>query len=60
MENIHISRVRAGDAILHNGVVRTVCVRDIKKDDGFMGMSIFGDSYHSGYKLVTRVIANRC
>lgn len=52
---IHISIILPGDTILHNDVLTTVCKSNIKPDDGFMGMSIFGDSYHSGHKLVCRV-----
>lgn len=58
---VHISMIEPGDTILHKSfldteeVLRTVCKSNIKPDDGFIGMSIFGDSYHSGHKLVCRV-----
>lgn len=52
---VHISMIRPGDTILHNNVLSTVCKSNIKKDDGFIGMSIFGDSYCSGHKLVCKV-----
>ena len=58
MEKIHISQVRIGDAILHNGEVKTVCGQTLKRSE-FMGITIFGDSYNLGYKLVTRVHFNR-
>lgn len=58
MENIHISEIRGGDAILHNGEVKTVSNCDIK-EDAFMGRTIFGDSYNLGYKKVIRVHFNR-
>jgi len=54
-EQIHISRIIAGDTILHNGKDTTVCKKDIK-NDGFNGITIFGDSYHLGNKLVTRIL----
>lgn len=54
-EKVHISRIRIGDAIIHNGKERTVTGEFIKRDS-FMGISIFGDTYHFGYKLVERVI----
>lgn len=52
--NVHITDIRTGDTIEHNGVIMTVCGRDIKHD-AFMGTTIFGDSYHSGHRLVKRV-----
>tara|TARA_R110000765_G_scaffold337033_1_gene427372 strand:- start:321 stop:494 length:174 start_codon:yes stop_codon:yes gene_type:complete len=55
MENVHISKINIGDAILHDGKVRTVC-KDNIKEGGFMGRSIFGDSYNLGYKTVQRVV----
>ena len=60
-KEVHISTIRPGDTILHRDylaakeVLCTVCKSNIKKDDGFMGMSIFGDSYHSGHKKVKLV-----
>ena len=47
----HISEVKVGDIVLHNGVERTVGANDIKYDS-FMGYTLFGDSYHLGYKKV--------
>jgi hypothetical protein len=47
----HISEITAGSTIFHNGQLRTVSARDIKKC-GFMGVSIFGDTYQLGQKLV--------
>lgn len=54
MENVHISRIKGGDAILHNGEVKTVSNCDIKRDS-FMGITIFGDSYSLGHKKVKRL-----
>lgn len=51
----HISQIKSGDTIIHNGKEMTVCKKDIKQDS-FMGVSIFGDSYHSGYKPVEKII----
>lgn len=45
--NTHINTIRSGDTVLHNGELRTVCNSDIKRG-GFMGTSLFGDSYRSG------------
>lgn len=52
---IHITDLNAGDTIIHGGLMRTVCSNDIKKD-GFMGVSVFGDSYRSGHKPVELVV----
>lgn len=43
----HIDMIRPGDTVLHNGELRTVCKSDIKRG-GFMGSTLFGDSYRSG------------
>ena len=53
-EQIHISQITAGDTILHEGKMCTVCNSNIKHG-GFMGKTLFGDSYRSGNKLVTKV-----
>ena len=47
----HISQVQAGDTIIINSILKTVCQNDIKYCP-FMGKTIFGDSYHSGNKPV--------
>jgi hypothetical protein len=52
---VHINKIRAGDAVIHNGKVQTVCGTDIKHDK-FMGKTIFGDCYKLGYMSVTKVI----
>lgn len=51
---IHISNVTAGDTVIHNNEMKTVSNTDIKRDS-FMGTSIFGDTYHLGKNLVTKV-----
>ncbi len=52
---VHISTIHQGDTVIHNGKMKTVSGTDIK-EGGFLGKTIFGDSYHSGYHLVTRVV----
>ncbi len=42
----HIDMIRPADTVLHNGKLRTVCKTDIKR--GFMGATLFGDSYRLG------------
>jgi len=54
---VHISQIKIGDVILHNGFERTVCNKIIKHCN-FMGTTLWGDSYNLGYKLVTKVIIN--
>ena len=54
VEQVDISTIKAGDTIFHNERLMTVCRRDIKVST-LMGCSIFGDSYHSGYKPVVKV-----
>lgn len=56
-EDVHISKIKSGDTIKHNGEIVTVCEKDIKYCP-FMGVTIFGDSYSLGDKKVTRIIFN--
>lgn len=52
----HISNIKPFDTILHtDGFIRTVSKTNIKQNV-FMGISLFGDSYNLGYKLVTKII----
>lgn len=53
---VHISLISAGDTIVHNGKLTTVCANNIKKDS-FMGTTLFGDSYKLGYQPVQKVVA---
>lgn len=53
-ENIHITDVRVGDTVEHNGKFMTVCSNDIETR-GFMGTTLFGDSYKCGYQPVVRI-----
>ncbi|EKD1794922.1 hypothetical protein OQ647_001281 [Salmonella enterica] len=53
--DVHINTVSAGDTVLHQGKLRTVCRRDIKNSD-FFGLMLFGDSYNLGTVPVKKVI----
>lgn len=53
-KQVHISTIRQGDTVMHNGEMTTISGTDIKYDS-FMGTSIFGDSYRLGHKLVTKI-----
>jgi putative protein kinase ArgK-like GTPase of G3E family len=50
----HISYIRAGDTVEHNGKIMTVCNSDIKS--GFSGITLFGDSYRLGQTPVKKVV----
>lgn len=52
-ESVHISEIRIGDLVEINGVVKTVGRNNLKYDP-FMGLSLFGDTYHLGTRPVTR------
>ena len=54
-EKTHISNINVGDTIMHNGEMKTISGNNLKRDS-FMGTTLFGDSYHIGYKLVDRII----
>lgn len=47
----HITNIKSGDIVIHNGQTKTVCKNDITNDD-FMGVCLFGDSYKLGNTLV--------
>lgn len=53
-EEVHISRIKIGDTIIHDGFVKTVCKR-VLKYSSFMGSTLYGDSYQLGHKLVKRI-----
>lgn len=57
-KKVHISEIKSGDAIIHNGELVTVSSSDIRYCK-FMGVTIRGDSYNLGYKMVTKVYYNR-
>jgi len=52
---VHISEINPGDTILHrDNLVYTVGNNSIKS--GFMGITLFGDSYNLGTTLVKKVV----
>lgn len=56
IELVHIDTIKVGDTIIYeDGQMRTVCKNNIKYG-GFMGTTLFGDSYRSGHKKVKKVI----
>lgn len=55
IEEVHISTIKGGDTVMHNGEMKTVSFNNIKKDS-FMGSSIFGDSYKLGRTPVKKII----
>lgn len=58
MTKLHVSLIRPGDLVLHNGVERTVCQKDLTKIEG-MGRALFGDTYALGTKPVTVIVGMR-
>lgn len=46
IKEFHISDVRAGDTVLIDGELKTVSNHHINR--GFMGITLFGDSYKLG------------
>ena len=50
----HISCIKVGDTVMHEGMMKTVNGTSIKRG-GFMGTSLWGDSYHLGNKPVQLV-----
>lgn len=55
---LHISKIEPGDTVMHNGKKVTVGKADLKTCP-FMGLSLFGDTYNLGQKLVQRVTFER-
>ena len=54
-KEVHISTIKWWDTVIHDGHMRTVGKKDIKHG-GFMGSSLFGDSYKMGSILVKKII----
>ena len=55
VENVHISTIQVGDTILDaDGLLKTVCRNNISIY-GFMGRSLFGDTYCLGTIPVKKV-----
>jgi hypothetical protein len=55
VKQVNISQISIGDTVIHNNKIMTVGKNDIKKSS-FMGITLFGDSYSIGNKLVSKVI----
>ena len=54
IQEVHISTIKQGDTILHrDNLIYTVSENWIKK--GFMGVTLFGDSYNLGTILVKKI-----
>lgn len=58
-EDVSIEDIKVGDTVLVEGIARTVCKKDINYD-GFMGVTLWGDSRNIGNKLLKRVIYGKC
>lgn len=54
-KNIHISQIKTGDTVFHDGHERTVNDENLKRDFT-MGKTLFGDSYNLGYKPVKLIV----
>lgn len=54
-KSVHIDDIKPGDVVFHDGKIMTVNDKDLKKG-GFMGTTLFGDSYRSGSKKVELVV----
>lgn len=53
-EFVHKSGIEAGDCIVVNGEMQTVCHSDIR--NGFMGLTIFGESFGGSNGKVERCL----
>lgn len=56
IQEVHISTIKVGDTILHNGEVTTVN-KNYMGYSSFMGHSLFGYSYKLGTVLVKKIIS---
>jgi hypothetical protein len=52
-EFVYITCINAGDTVLIDGIMKTVCKCDIKV--GFMGRTLFGDSHRLGLDKIEKV-----
>ncbi len=52
-----LNQIKAGDTVLHDGKLKTVSPCAIKLDP-FMGVSVWGDSYHVKRKMIKCKIWN--
>lgn len=53
-EDVSVGRIKAGDTVCIDGVYKTVGKKDLG-GDGFVGPTLWGDSYRAGTDKVTRV-----
>lgn len=58
VQETHISLITAGDTVLINKDLKTVCKNNLR-ECSFMGLTLFGDSYNLGYKPVKKVIIHK-
>lgn len=54
-EKVHISQIKQGDIVYHDGQSKTVGKGSLKYDS-FAGYTLFGDSYLLGRELVIRFV----
>ena len=53
-EGVHISTIRIGDTVEIDGELKTVGKSNVKQDS-FIGVTLFGDSFRSGSVQVKKV-----
>ena len=56
-EFVHITCINAGDTVIIDGIMKTVCKSNIKT--GFMGRTLFGDSHRLGLDKIKKVTFKR-
>ncbi len=56
--SVHIDMIRVGDVVERGTEMVTVCPKDLKPS-GFMGTTLFGDSYRCGTLPVKKQICGR-
>lgn len=56
--DVHISTIKNGDTVLHNKRLMTVSSNDLSRVE-LLGVTLFGDSYRAGHKLVKKAIIKR-
>lgn len=54
-EEVHISEITVGDTVIEDGEAMTVGKESFNRCP-FMGLSLFGDTYLLGRRLVTRLV----
>lgn len=52
-----LNKIKVGDTVLHEGKLKTVSRSNLKYDP-FMGVGLFGDSYHIKRKVIKCKIFN--